>query len=147
MEEQSDRRLPCASATAGTRENQAYNAAGAEVTDHAVWWLWPNTCFLRFPGSGNMMAWRMMPDGPEKGHAIFDFFFRDSTPDEAQREAIEYIDSVLTPEDIALVESVQRGLHSRGYNQSRFMVDEARSGASEHAVHHFHSLVLEARSG
>jgi carnitine monooxygenase subunit len=51
---------------------------------------------------------------------------------------------VLQPEDIGLVESVQRGLHSRGYNQGRFMVDRERSFNSEHGLHHFHSLVLHA---
>ena len=131
-------------AVAGTKENKAYDVSGADVTVHAVWWLWPNTCFLRYPGSGNMMTMRMVPMGAEETRWIIDFHFLDRTPDAAQRAAIEYVDDVLTPEDIGIVESVQRGPRSRGYNQGRFMVDEARSGASEHGVHHFHSMVLDA---
>ena len=134
-------------AVAGTKENKAYDVSGADVTVHAVWWLWPNTCFLRYPGSGNMMTMRMVPTGPEETRWIIDFHFLDRTPDAAQRAAIEYVDDVLTPEDIGIVESVQRGLRSRGYNQGRFMVDEVRSGASEHGVHHFHSMVLDALGG
>ena len=52
-----------------------------------------------------------------------------------------YQKDVLQPEDIRLCESVQRGLKSKGYNQGRFVVDESRSELSEHAVHHFQSLV------
>ncbi|MBT5434433.1 MAG: aromatic ring-hydroxylating dioxygenase subunit alpha, partial [Rhodospirillaceae bacterium] len=40
--------------------------------------------------------------------------------------------------------SVQRGLHSRGYDQGRFVVDESRSGIGEHVVHHFHKMVKDA---
>jgi choline monooxygenase len=39
---------------------------------------------------------------------------------------------------------VQRGLHSRGYRQGRFMVDEEGTGLSEHAVHDFQLKVLRA---
>ncbi len=46
------------------QDNPAYDVSGATVQDHAVWWLWPNVCFLRFPGSGNMMVLHILPDGP-----------------------------------------------------------------------------------
>jgi len=49
---------------------------------------------------------------------------------------------VLGPEDVDLVENVQRGLHSLGYHQGRIMVDAARSELSEHALHHFQNLVM-----
>jgi hypothetical protein len=60
------------------------------------------------------------------------------------KEAIDYQKDVLQPEDIGLCESVQRGLASRGYNQGRFIVDEGKTELSEHAVHHFQSMVAEA---
>ena len=41
-------------------------------------------------------------------------------------------------------ESVQKGLKSSGYNQGRFVVDEGLTELSEHAVHHFQSLVAGA---
>lgn len=47
----------------------------------------------------------------------------------------------LGPEDIALNISVQKGLHSVGYNQGRYVIDADRSNESEHLVHHFHTLV------
>ncbi len=65
-------------------------------------------------------------------------------PTAEQEDAIRYIDEVLQAKDIALVESVQKRLHSRGYNRGRFIVDRALSDMSEHAVHHFHGLVVDA---
>ena len=48
-------------------------------------------------------------------------------------------------EDIPICElSVQRGLHSMGYGQGRFVVDPERSSFSEHAVHDFQSRVVHA---
>jgi choline monooxygenase len=50
----------------------------------------------------------------------------------------------LQKEDIAIVESVQRGMKTPAYEQGRFVCDINGSGESEHAVHHFHGLYLDA---
>lgn len=131
-------------ARAGRSGNTAYAVDGATVTDHAVWYLWPNTALLRYPGRGNFMVWRFIPAGPGETVEEFDFFFETPEPDAAEREAIRYIDEVLQREDIALVESVQRGMRTPAFRQGRYLVDARRSGQSEHAVHHFHGLVLDA---
>ena len=55
-----------------------------------------------------------------------------------------YVHETLQPEDIGICESVQRGLRSRGYNQGRFVVDKGLTELSEHAVHHFQQMVVEA---
>lgn len=131
-------------AKAGRSENKAYGIDSAEVTDHAVWYLWPNTTLMRYPGRGNFMVWRFYPVGPEETYEVFDFFFETDSPNDAEREAIKFIDETLQPEDIALVESVQRGMRTPAFNQGRYLVDPENSGLSEHAVHHFHSLILDA---
>jgi hypothetical protein len=59
------------------------------------------------------------------------------------RDIFRYFSDVLGPEDVALVENVQKGLHSMSYNRGRFFVDPARSYYSEHAVHHLHGLVFQ----
>ena len=71
-------------------------------------------------------------------------FFESATPTEAEMEAIRYIDEVLQPEDIGLVESVQRGMRTPAFERGRYVVDPEGSGLSEHAVHHFHGMVLAA---
>ena len=131
-------------ARAGRAENSAYGVGEATVTDHAVWYLWPNTALMRYPGRANFMVWRFVPAGPEETHEEFDFFFESETPTEAEMEAIRYIDEVLQPEDIGLVESVQRGMRTPAFERGRYVVDPEGSGLSEHAVHDFHGMVLEA---
>ena len=131
-------------AKARSGENAAYSIADAKVTDHAVWFLWPNMALMRYPGRGNFMAWRFYPINENETYEVFDFFFESAEPDATEIEALKFIDEVLQPEDINLVESVQRGMHTPAFNSGRYMVDIKGSGASEHAVHHFHGLLLEA---
>ena len=56
----------------------------------------------------------------------------------------DYINETLNPEDIAICESVQRGLRSASYDQGAYMIDPDRSGEDEHALHRFHRLVMSA---
>ena len=60
------------------------------------------------------------------------------------QDAMDYQKDVLQPEDVDLCIRVQKGLKSKGYNQGRFVIDKEWSELSEHAVHHFHGLVLDA---
>ena len=133
-------------AEAGTRANTAYDVSGAQVTEHAVWWLWPNTCLLRYPGRGNFMVFQVVPDGPERTLETWDFYLETAEPTPAEQDAVHYIDDVLQPQDIRLVESVQRGMRTPAFDQGRIVFDASRSGSglSEHGVHHFHGLLLSA---
>jgi choline monooxygenase len=131
---------------AGSADNAAYKFSAEDPGQKmfAGFWLWPTLTFNTFPGCGNMTLLHIMPTGPETTREHFDFFFANDPPTPDEEAAIEYVDKVLQPEDIGLVESVQRGLHSRAYDQGRFIVDAERTFISEHAMHHFHGLVLEA---
>ncbi|MEO8107053.1 MAG: SRPBCC family protein [Actinomycetes bacterium] len=131
-------------AEGGKSANSAYDVTDATNTEHAVWWLWPNTCLLRYPGRGNFMVWRMIPIAPGQTREVFDFFLETDQPNDAEVESIRYIDDVLQKEDISLVESVQRGMQTPAFTQGRIVFDPKGSGLSEHAVHHFHGLVLDA---
>ncbi len=51
--------------------------------------------------------------------------------------------STVRDEDVPIVQSVQRGLHSMGYSQGQFVINPD-SDVSEHAVHDFQSKVLRA---
>ena len=131
-------------AKARTGANSAYNIENATVNDHAVWFLWPNMTLMRYPGRGNFMVWRFYPVSETETYEEFDFFFETAEPNETEKEALAFIDDVLQVEDINLVESVQRGMSTPAFNSGRYMVDVEGSGLSEHAVHHFHGLVLDA---
>ena len=131
-------------AKAGRSDNKAYAVKDASVTDHAVWYLWPNITLMRYPGRGNFMVWRFYPVNEHETYEVFDFFLETAEPNSAEIEAIKFIDDVLQPEDISLVESVHRGMQTPGFDQGRYLIDPSGSGMSEHAVHHFHGLVLGA---
>jgi phenylpropionate dioxygenase-like ring-hydroxylating dioxygenase large terminal subunit len=133
-------------AEAGKTENSAYDVSGASVTQHAVWWLWPNTCLLRYPGRSNFMVFQVLPAGPGRTLETWDFFLESAELNEAEEESVRYIDDVLQQQDIALVESVQRGMSTPAFDQGRIVFDSQRSGSglSEHGVHHFHGLLIDA---
>jgi phenylpropionate dioxygenase-like ring-hydroxylating dioxygenase large terminal subunit len=134
-------------AEAGRSANTAYDVSDATVRDHAVWWLWPNTCIMRYPGRGNMIVLNIIPVSENVTLETYDFFLESADPNEAELESIRYLDEVLQVEDINLVESVQRGMATPAFSQGRIVNDPGGSGLSEHALHHFHGLVLDSYTG
>ncbi len=131
-------------ADAGQSDNSAYDVSNATVRTHAVWWLWPNTCLMRYPGRSSMIVMNIIPAGPNRTLETYDFYLETPEPVEAELDTIRYIDEVLQVEDIGLVESVQRGMETPAFRQGRIVNDPEGSGKSEHAVHHFHGLILDA---
>ncbi len=128
--------------------NQNNNAFSFEKGDvdfgYAGWYLWPNLTIWAYPGEANLSILQMNPNGAGNTLEFQDWFVRDGKPSKQLMEAMAYQKDVLQPEDITLCESVQRGLQSRGYNQGRFVVDTDRTELSEHAVHHFQEMVVNA---
>ena len=131
-------------ADAGQSPNSAYDVSNATVKTHAVWWLYPTTCLMRYPGRSSMIVLNIIPVGPDRTLETYDFFLETPEPDALELDAIRYLDEVLQVEDIGLVESVQRGMNTPAFSQGRIVHDPGGSGKSEHAVHHFHGLVLDA---
>jgi choline monooxygenase len=76
-----------------------------------------------YPGAGNISTNRLLPLAADRTLAIYDFYFEPSTTDEQAQETIEFIETV-QQEDIALCESVQRGLRSRRLDRGRFVESE-----------------------
>ena len=131
-------------AEAGKTQNSAYDTSAAKVRTHAVWWVWPNTCLMRYPGRSSMIVLHIIPVSVDRTLETYDFFLETPEPDDLEKQAIHYLDTVLQAEDIALVENVQRGMGTPAFTQGRIVHDPQGSGMSEHALHHFHGLVLEA---
>ena len=131
-------------AEAGQNANSAYDVSNATVKTHAVWWLWPTTCLMRYPGRSSMIVLNIIPIGPNRTLETYDFFLEAPEPDPMELDAMRYLDEVLQVEDIGLVESVQRGMETPAFTQGRIVSDPSGSGKSEHAVHHFHGLILDA---
>ena len=90
-----------------------------------------------------MVVLNIIPVGPDRPLETCDFFLDSKEVGEAERETIRYLDEVLQVENIASVENVQKGMNAPAFSQGRIVNDPEKSGKSEHAVHHFHGLVLE----
>ena len=106
------------------------------------WLLWPNWCLEVYPG-GNLTVFHHVPLGPEETVQKVEWYFPNDPPSKEEQEVIEFVHTVRL-EDIPICESVQKGLHSLGYERGRFVVDSERSEISEHAVHDFQAKLLRA---
>jgi choline monooxygenase len=111
-------------------------------------WAWPCTMFNVPPGDGFMTAIYELPVDAQTTLQHYEIYFLNSELTEEQKNLIDWYRDVFRPEDLRLVESVQRGLSSRGYRgQGRIMTDRDRSGLSEHGIAHFHHLLAQALNG
>jgi choline monooxygenase len=110
-----------ADATIGaTRQGQAFYL-----------WIYPN--FMINAYSGVMDTNLVLPLGVDKCAVIFDYYFSDISEAAAQqhRDSIAVSEKV-QDEDMAICDSVQRGLNSRAYVAGRLSV---RREAGEHLFH------------
>ncbi len=129
-------------------DNGAYALKAQDVAQDSLFaYIWPALVPLWFPGSPSAVWFQIIPTGPETTTVRHDFFFTHKEPTEQERHFIDYIVNVLVPEDVGLCESVQKGLHSLGYTQGRFVVDRDHSEFSEHHVHFFQKMVRDALLG
>lgn len=111
----------------------------------AGFWAWPCTMFNVPPGANFMTVIYEFPVDAETTLQHYDIYFLNKDLTDEQRKLIDWYREVFRPEDLRLVESVQKGLKSRGYRgQGRIMVDSQRSGVSEHGIAHFHNLIAVA---
>lgn len=107
-------------------------------------WLWPCTMWNATPVPGMLTAIFEYPLDAETTLQHYDIFFTNEELTQYQKDLIVWYRDVFRPEDLGLVESVQKGLHSRGYRgQGRIMADSTGSGVSEHGIAYFHSLVAQ----
>ena len=94
-------------------------------------WIYPN--FMINVYEGVMDTNLVIPRGVDKTEVIFDYYFADIS--EAAREknlASIAVSEQIQSEDVAICESVQRGLNSRAYDSGRLSV---RREAGEHLFH------------
>jgi choline monooxygenase len=108
------------------------SAIGATRQGHAFYlWVYPN--FMINAYSGVMDTNLVLPLGVDKCAVIFDYYFADASPAAAthHRESIAVSEKV-QDEDMAICDSVQRGLASRAYVAGRLSV---RREAGEHLFH------------
>jgi choline monooxygenase len=87
---------------------------------------------------------RISPNGPGRSLEHADIYGPTNEDFPNLEAAKSLFAEMFNQEDIALVESVQRGLESLGYDQGRYVADPAESWFTESGLHRFHSQILEA---
>lgn len=119
----------CGSAPRPTEESGDF---AERVAGGAVYaWLYPNWMLNRY---GPIMDtnW-VIPLGPEKCMTVFEYFFEDPSDQDFIARSLEASHQVQL-EDIAICESVQRGLRSRAYDEGRYAPSLE---VGEYAFHHW----------
>jgi choline monooxygenase len=120
-------------------QSSPMTALGAESETGAVrqgnralyYWIYPNFMINWYQG---MMDTNLVrPLGADRTEVIFDFYFKDDSVAARQHNlaSMEVSDRIQN-EDLAICESVQRGLNSRAYDAGRLSV---RREAGEHLFH------------
>ena len=120
-------------------QSSAMVADGAEHATKTVrrgaralyYWIYPN--FMINCYQGVMDTNLVLPLGIDRTEVIFDYYFSDSwAQTQEQRLASIAVSERIQNEDVAICESVQRGLSSRAYTAGRL---SARREGGEHLFH------------
>ena len=113
------------------------------AVEYRSWFLWPLFSFQVYPGNIlNTYHWR--PNGHD-GVTVWRGWYTEGGMDSETVRRLALQDrSTTVEEDIQLVESVQRGLHSRGYKPGPLVIDPKGGVQSEHSIASLHKWLLEA---
>ncbi len=122
----------CLQSSPMVASNDDLAVAETRVGDRAFYfWLYPN--FMINYYEGVMDTNLVLPHGTGRTEVIFDFFFSDISPGRDERNTRSVaVSETVQEEDVAICESVQRGLSSRAYEAGRLSV---RREAGEHLFH------------
>lgn len=105
------------------------------------YFLWPNLMFAGGRGEQTSFAMAVTtPTGPGRSEMVYDYFYAPEIDDEAARAIIDASETT-TLEDVAVIESVQRGLESGMVQHGTLLLD------SENLIHAFQVMVFEALTG
>ncbi|MDJ0859742.1 MAG: aromatic ring-hydroxylating dioxygenase subunit alpha [Dinoroseobacter sp.] len=113
---------------------------------YSSWFLWPMFSFQVYPGNLlNTYHWRAV----DAEHVVVwrGWYSVGGEDNETVRRMAAQDRATTVEEDITLVESVQRGLKSRGYVPGPLVVDPACGVNSEHSIMHLQRWMREAVDG
>ena len=100
---------------------------------YSSWFLWPTFSFQVYPGNMlNTYHWQPV----DAGHVIVwrGWYSIDGAESAVVRQLAVQDRQTTVAEDIGLVESVQRGLNSRGYRPGPLVIDPEAGVNSEHSI-------------
>jgi len=110
---------------------------------YSSWFLWPMMSFQVYPGNVlNTYHWRAIDH--ENVMLWRGWYATDSTDKQVIYDLAKQDRETTVEEDIGLVESVQRGLGSRGYKPGPLIVDPSSGVKSEHSIKVLQQWMREA---
>ena len=115
----------------------------AHQNEYSSWFLWPMFSFQVYPGNVlNTYHWRAV----DANHVVVwrGWYSVGGEDSETVRKLALQDRATTVEEDIHLVESVQRGLQSRGYRPGPLVIDPKGGVNSEHPVVHLQRWMREA---
>ena len=126
-------------------EDMSYNVHSGfpHQYEYSSWFLWPMFSFQVYPGNVlNTYHWRAV----DADHVVVwrGWYSVGGIEDEKVRSLAVQDRETTVEEDIHLVESVQRGLKSRGYKPGPLVVDPSCGVNSEHSILHLQKWMKEA---
>ncbi|MEL6978824.1 MAG: aromatic ring-hydroxylating dioxygenase subunit alpha [Pseudomonadota bacterium] len=122
------------------------NSGFENNTKYSSWFLWPMFSFQVYPGNLlNTYHWR--PVDAENVVVWRGWYSVGGMDNETVRRMAQQDRATTVEEDILLVESVQRGLRSRGYTPGPLVVDPKCGVNSEHSIMHLQRWMREAVDG
>lgn len=120
--------------------------ANAHATEYRSWFLWPLFSFQVYPGNVlNTYHWR--PEAHDRVTVWRGWYSEDGQDSEVIRRLAAQDRATTVEEDIRLVESVQRGLRSRGYRPGPLVIDPDCGVNSEHAIAKLHEWMRAGVDG
>ena len=115
----------------------------AHYDEYSSWFLWPMFSFQVYPGNLlNTYHWRAI----DADNVVVwrGWYSVDGQEDQKVRKMAIQDRQTTVEEDIHLVESVQKGLKSRGYRPGPLVIDPNAGVNSEHPVMHLQSWMKQA---
>lgn len=129
------------------RGKQAYDIdlSDPNATKYASFFLWPTFSVQVYPG-GVVNTYHWFPQDVNNTVVYRSWFFDGPEPTKAQWEIIELDRTTTFAEDLTIIDSVQRGLRSRGYQPGPLVLDPSgvATTSSENTAFEIKKLVLEA---
>lgn len=113
---------------------------------YSSWFLWPMFSFQVYPGNLlNTYHWRAV----DAGHVVVwrGWYSVDGADNDTVRRMAVQDRATTVEEDIRLVESVQKGLGSRGYVPGPLVIDPGCGVNSEHSILHLQRWMRDAVDG
>lgn len=117
--------------------------ANPRAGEYSTWLLWPTFAFQVYPGSIlNTYHWKAADF--ENVTVIRGWYTEDGADSALVRKLAAQDRETTVEEDVKIVEAVQRGLRSRGYQPGPLVLDPKGGVASEHSIKALRDWTLEA---